>query len=573
MLAVLRRSEVQLRKAIKSSSQSVNEVNNMGQTAINLSLDWPIGIKLLLDAKVELDRADNHGFTPIMNSCERSLLDAVRLLGNAEKSVNAMRALAVAIEKEFKVRVSNGATERTEIAEKIVDYIVELESDRRRQLHKLALSSLPSNALNDLELSGLGLLDEHAMSTVSMLKKYDIAVPNALIPAWERTTVYHAKCLTVRIANKLWMAGFKDIGVLDRNGRTPMNGMSRLGFLPSYSTIPPSVELELLAWFQSKGEDLQGIEDFSASMCPTEGRFIASNMHCNAFQLGRNLSSFSRRFDYSSYYEMYFDSFDVWVEKICAEAQFTTHIFSDLSDVAKRILTVILMDRTIDSCACACSIGGCSAIVMTLKGCFMDYADHSQLKAFINTIALVEFIESLEPRSSCLVSDILRLWTFNTLKLSHTCCNYGIGHGTFMKSDDEDEIQRIHDEEQVMLGNLEELLVEFENKKTELEVSTVEFLLGYWRERMREVLIELGFLNTDGVEPLSLDLVKVVPKEPRRRLTVKKLKADSENKYGARAENDVDAETKNENEMEAQNEEDTNSSDSDDNDSVYFDAE
>ena len=102
ILAVLRRTKVRLQEAVDASSQSVSDSNNLGETALHLSLDWLSGIKVLLDAKAELNRDDRNSLTRIMLACELSLLDAVRLLGNAGSALNvgSFDALSIAMIRE-----------------------------------------------------------------------------------------------------------------------------------------------------------------------------------------------------------------------------------------------------------------------------------------------------------------------------------------------------------------------------------------------------------------------------------------------------------------------------------------
>lgn len=171
--------------------------------------------------------------------------------------------------------------------------------------------------------------------------------------------------------------------------------------------------------------------------------------------------------------------FVVSADTIRAEIQLVIQEVSNLSDVAKRTLIKVLIDCRKDSCVCACSLGGCNTIVMTLKQCFRSY-EKTQLSApFSFIIALFEFIEHLKPRSSCLFSDILRFFTFAVLNLSHTCCKGSRNRQKILYFHDKNDVRKIHDEEQEMLDKLEDLLVEFENEKRKLGTSTSEFLIGY----------------------------------------------------------------------------------------------
>ena len=92
------------------------------------------------------------------------------------------------------------------------------------------------------------------------------------------------------------------------------------------------------------------------------------------------------------------------------------------------------------------------------------------------TTAFFEFIERGELRASCLFSETLRYLTVAILDLSHTCCGWSNYHEVIMKFNDEGDIQKIQDEEEDICEKLEGLLSGFEKKKTELAISTSEFL-------------------------------------------------------------------------------------------------
>ena len=252
---MLHRSESLLRKVIRASPQSINQPNNIGQTPLHLSLDWPCGIDILLEAGADVDRVDSDGLPPIVYACQRSLIEAVQRLGNAECALyppnmpwffqwhsvlqSAMREEVTFYPQHLKI---------TAVArQNVVDCVIELVADRRRRLQVLATTFLPTKAADRLNISGHRVLDEFAASTVSALWDRKIFIPDALLPGSRRTTVYHISCLTIRTARRLWKAGFRDVDGFDHRGRTPL--MIRRYF----NQINLNTELELIAWFQSKG--------------------------------------------------------------------------------------------------------------------------------------------------------------------------------------------------------------------------------------------------------------------------------------------------------------------------------
>ncbi|KAL9120103.1 MAG: hypothetical protein Q9187_003337 [Circinaria calcarea] len=98
--------------------------------------------------------------------------------------------------------------------------------------------------------------------------------------------------------------------------------------------------------------------------------------------------------------------------------------------------------------------------------------------------------------------DLVRLLTFEELELTHTCCR--VSNNSIQEPLDKTDIHEIHDEETVLLTKLEDLVLEFQEKKTELNVSIIEFLEGYWETRMKEVLKEPGYLNEEELQRIGV---------------------------------------------------------------------
>ena len=63
-----------------------------------------------------------------------------------------------------------------------------------------------------------------------------------------------------------------------------------------------------------------------------------------------------------------------------------------------------------------------------------------------------------------------------------------------------EEIDRIHDEEENIIELLEKLMEEFTAKFADLGVSLVEFVNGYLRKRMEEVLYRKEQIPSDELE-------------------------------------------------------------------------
>ena len=498
---MLRQSEPLLRRAIIASPQSINQPNNIGQTPLHLSLDWPGGIDILLEAGADVDRVDSDGLPPIVYACQRSLIEAVRRLANAECALyppnmpwvfqwhsvlqSAMREEVTFYPQHLEITAA--------ARQNVVDCVIEMVADRRRRLQVLATTFLPTKAADRLDISGHRVLDEFAASTVSALRDRKIFVPDALLPGSRRTTVYHISCLTLRTARRLWDAGFRDVDGFDHRGRTPL--MIRRYF----NQINLNTELELIAWFQSKGADFHRVErrrirrkgpksDNDASslwskLSTTAAHWIAKN-------IGQTVKDFlweciNHRLSYVG---------PSWtlkpLDKDCERQLWQSfHELMNISNVAKQVLVQVLTDPIEDDCNCACSTGGCRPLITVLKIFRRDTSRVGRMMKTQISVALAELIDTSSLPSS--VSDLVRCLTFEELELTHTCCTHFLDQIVPRDHDDDvADVGEIHDEERHLLDRLEGLLREFDGQQRELGVSTAVFLDRYWRPRMDEVLEE-----------------------------------------------------------------------------------
>lgn len=491
---MLHQSEPLLRKAIKASPQSINQPNNIGQTPLHLSLDWPCGIDILLEAGADVDRVDSDGLPPVVYACQRSLIEAVERLGNAECALyppdmpwffqwhsvlqSAMREEVTFYPQYLNITVA--------ARQNVVDCIIESVADRRRQLQVLTTTFLPSEAVHRLKISEHRVLDEFAASAVSALRDHKVFIPHALLPGSRRTTVYHIPCLTIRTARRLWKAGFRDVDGFDHRGRTPL--MIRRYF----NQINLSTELELIEWFQSKGADLyraqrrKGPKSDNDS-CALGSKSSATAVHWIAKNIGQTMKDFlweslNHRLSYVG---------QSWTLKnLPKERQRQLwHSFDQLmniSDVAKQVLVQILTDPVQDECVCACSTGGCPPLITILKIFRADTSGAGRMMKTRIGMILADLIETSS--SSSPFSELVRCLTFEELQLTHTCCAHFLDH--ILHPDDLADAREIHDEERHPLRQLDLLLHEFDAKRHELGGSTAAFLNGYWRTRMNEVLKE-----------------------------------------------------------------------------------
>ncbi|BCS23740.1 uncharacterized protein APUU_40184S [Aspergillus puulaauensis] len=105
----------------------------------------------------------------------------------------------------------------------------------------------------------------------------------------------------------------------------------------------------------------------------------------------------------------------------------------------------------------------------------------------------------------CVTPVVLRVCTFESLGLRHTC-RYHYLFDPELGEVELDDIAEVQAEERLLIEQVKELVSEFELKYRELGVSLPEFLRGYWADRMEEVLAE----DFDEDEARAMEEVGVV---------------------------------------------------------------
>ncbi|KAF7621843.1 hypothetical protein AFLA_008395 [Aspergillus flavus NRRL3357] len=164
----------------------------------------------------------------------------------------------------------------------------------------------------------------------------------------------------------------------------------------------------------------------------------------------------------------------------------------DASSCQRALLKDVLADTEHhDSCVCACSVGGClpSTILIAEATRNSDSRpDHilPRLFGFFGSIAL----DGVKEMHNILAPVVLRLCTFELLEITHTCGYHKRGIDTLGGRVTIYDVPEIHSEQRHLINRLEELVLEFEDRYRELNVTLPEFLTGYWKDRMDEVKAE-----------------------------------------------------------------------------------
>lgn len=99
----------------------------------------------------------------------------------------------------------------------------------------------------------------------------------------------------------------------------------------------------------------------------------------------------------------------------------------------------------------------------------------------------------------------IRVLTFGSLGLKHTCCHAQLGYLPMSW----EEVEEIYEEQLEGVVLLENLMRGFEQKLDELGVEFTEFLTSYWEPRMDEVHAELEAVKLTDKERRAAESIGV----------------------------------------------------------------
>jgi hypothetical protein len=170
-------------------------------------------------------------------------------------------------------------------------------------------------------------------------------------------------------------------------------------------------------------------------------------------------------------------------------------------------LSAMVLDTCCDSCKCGCSTNGCLPITMLYKGIENSTWIENDCP-FERMISIhrhgLKYVDSSSPENRWFVAAIIRIMTFRTLGIRHTCCDlsrleheglaYGRSfdpHASPIRYPPED-IRRIRKEDAFLLGLLDELVEEFEHEFDMFEKDLESFFTETWQTKMDKVLMKLG---------------------------------------------------------------------------------
>jgi hypothetical protein len=335
----------------------------------------------------------------------------------------------------------------------VVELVVHALVDRRRTLQSLAMTHLPSDVVAQLHLNPNSPLGFYAAKAYQLLKASGV-IPDASEEegGW---LVYHSIGFNYDMANQLWDAGFLDVDEMDDQGFT---SFMKLDDWIGYEDEADDLKglFEMAAWLISKGADI----DCKRSSSPA--------LHYFGYALGQGAHNLPDGVELG------------WFQA---------------SETCLGLTKRVLLYNSRDACCFSCSMNGCCAVTRMMAGLLHSQGGFSTwgFEFCIERLSIL-----LTPECEKIFAEqalaVLRFLTFQALEIIHTCDHSG--------NNDPDEIRQLQSEQEDMLMELEQLLLEFSFVHNALDVSFLDFLGGYWLERMEEVLRKDQLPNQEQISQM-----------------------------------------------------------------------
>ncbi|KAE8366887.1 hypothetical protein BDV27DRAFT_155518 [Aspergillus caelatus] len=445
---ILRESDQELREALnRNTAQPDQKIRAV--SLLELAIGWPLGVQILMEfganAKaVSLGCACYQPSDTDDDDCDAYCASITPLLKAGCKF------------DVYDIFSCKSKTVRSLLIQELVR--------RRRKLWDLAKAYLPPNRLREFNTQKDAIVDAQAARLHAELVAQGWEIDCSLQVNCQNSgrSLYHCRGAFPEASEELYGAGFLDIDLRDKSGFTPL----MLSNSASYMTVDQSqCKIEMCIWFASKGANLAEVLPKSKA---TVAHHISSVVVEKVFRVIQGDYRYGTK-DWPRF-----------------EALITEH-----KD------TVFFVPSIRDDCVCACCVGGCTNVSVALRKatritamfCELGLGEESSL--FRRVYQLLVSWTNSRPGFA---QTIIRFFTFETLQLRHTCCTE-IDHMPefgWKNVRDQTELERIREEDQQGLHELEQLVSEFEIRFNELGLPIGEFMSRYWYTRMVEFLSKRG---------------------------------------------------------------------------------
>jgi hypothetical protein len=342
----------------------------------------------------------------------------------------------------------------------IRELVVQEFIDSRKRLKAVAETFLSDELRYELSITPDTLLGFDAFRTYQALKTSPFSVDDfheddRYRYAW---SVYDSTGDNIELSDRLWNAGFRDVDEVNETDETCLTRMR----MPSFGFVDV---LKKATWLVSKGADIS---------YKTSG---SSALYILGHTVGEAINSVKDTKEFASQ-------------------------LSQMSEECKRLLCRIICDGIRDNCCCPYSLNGCPAFTRLLAGLFplRPNIDIDELIPRLATM-LETLFDSKERNTRKYFNDeivacVLRFITSRSLEISHTC-----RHERYREYEP-DEIAEIQDEEKHSIQQSDQLSENSLSKYKELSPGLPNFLTGFWRSHMNEILSSCKKLSAEEISQI-----------------------------------------------------------------------
>lgn len=530
--AIGRRSTSLLQTALQHLPHSIDEPDDMGYTSLHLASSWPDGLSLLLSYGADMEQLDRFAMKPIEYSMLQSCPAAVQQLLRAGCSCKTYSsygrdALQVAV---LLFRISSEASSMSASANdylEIVKIVAKELLTRQRHLRAKVDEFEPS--MSPKQQTRNSITDQTGVS----ISNRDEATPQSPSLLSGICTVYHCPRLTVKVADEMWHAGFREVDSPDNQDRTPLmiltthplrdpdpkfnysNLLLNLLFSEYLSSeyldhIRMINHLELVFWLHKKGASLHRphqpklqcdhaiIENGTPKLERRAIHFVAAGFR-TFFVQGTEPA-------WGRYYKVSDD-------KIFGEIfNRLRQPLADLSEGCDQFLHKIMLDTSSDGCLCACSETGCLPATYFLKRGeekfrlfrFKSRRLSEAEEACLSQLKIGWLFANVPSKNfpRTVSKEVVRLMTFEKLGLRHTCCQCSFGKFATPEAGEADEIR---DEDREGIELLESILPVLQEALGDNDIH--EYLEGDWAAKMQKILAEREELaDSKGMREVGVEL-------------------------------------------------------------------
>lgn len=414
-----------------------------------MAVSWPDGLEVLLE-RGKFDEFDLN--LALFCAIEQNRLSSVQLLLNAGMS--------------FKLW---GIRDLLELDADMCDILVKELVRRRSAFRNLAETILPTEELTRLGVSKEQLPDANFDCIRRALMARGVAIPNDINTSssyrYKTSSILEQVCC-LRLMKCLHRAGFRS--------------MCRL---TSPAPNPPEMVIDRALWLTDMGLNLKTSEAGLPTTLELWPSMIEGFIHVTT----RGLIPGS----------------PPTCKLVC---QTIAKTIENLNERQQQFWRDCISSNELDSCSCACSpANGCRSISIALKelsgsGQFYPYLlrDLGRHTCFRSNI--MEFLFRDQIENFDFVLAVLRFLTFNELGLTHTCHfshdrRFGWGEPAW----GDDATEKL-EEEKLLLEQLDVLVSEFQQKYLELHIPLIDFIRGYWADKMREFLFRREIADAQVIQ-------------------------------------------------------------------------